>query len=200
MWLLMAVAMMLPTALPAILSFADLARAARRDLAPAVRIGGFAAGYLVAWFGFGVLATGAQWILARVTAQTAPFAGESSLIAGGVLLLAGFYQFSRLKDLCLTQCRSPMMFFLARWRDGPGGALYLGLRHGMHCVGCCWALMALMLLAGAMNIGWMAALTAVMLIEKTFSAGRAIGRAVGLVLVLCGSTLVGAALIKGDLL
>jgi len=127
-------------------------------------------------------------------------AAQFIAVTDGVLLLAGFYQFSRLKDLCLTPCRSPMMFFLARWRDGPGGALYLGLRHGMHCVGCCWALMALMLLAGAMNIGWMAALTAVMLIEKTFSAGRAIGRAVGLVLVLCGSTLVGAALSKGDLL
>ena len=158
-------------------------------------------GYLLAWAGFGVLASAAQWTLARAAAQmqTSAFTGESALVAGALLTLAGLYQFSRLKDLCLTECRSPMLFFLARWRPGFNGATYLGLRHGVHCVGCCWALMALMLLAGAMNIGWTAALGAVMLIEKTHVAGRVIGRAVGVVLVLCGGTLLATALLKGGL-
>ena len=109
---------------------------------------------------------------------------------------AGLYQFSTIKDRCLTQCRSPMTFFLAHWRDGVSGALALGWRHGMHCVGCCWALMALMLAAGSMNLAWTAALAIVMLAEKVLPAGRSVARIVGVALI-CGALVLAGTWIAG---
>jgi predicted metal-binding membrane protein len=191
MWLTMAVAMMLPTAAPAILAFADLGRGAGqagRAAHSAGRLGAFVGGYLMAWWAFGVLATAAQWALA-VTARGMPGLAAGGSVAGTLLLVAGLYQFSSLKDLCLTRCRSPLAFFLAHWREGTRGALYLGLRHGAHCVGCCWALMALMLGVGTMSLGWTAALTALMLAEKVLPGGRLVGRAVGLALIAWGGVL-----------
>jgi len=188
MWLAMAVAMMLPTAAPAILAFADLSRGAGQARESAGPLGAFVGGYLIAWWAFGVLATATQWALA-VAARGVPGLAAGGSVAGALLLVAGLYQFSAIKDLCLTRCRSPLAFFLAHWRAGTRGALYLGLRHGAHCVGCCWALMALMLCVGTMNIGWTAALTALMLAEKLLPGGRLVGRTVGLVLIAWGSYL-----------
>lgn len=194
MWMLMAVAMMLPTAAPAILAFADIARAGHRGARAAATIGAFLLGYLSAWGGFGVLATGTQWGLDTAMLRVAAFNAGRPLLGGALLIGAGLYQFSALKDLCLTQCRSPMAFFLAHWRAGIRGASYLGLRHGLHCVGCCWALMALMLLAGTMNLAWVAGLTALMLAEKLAPAGRVTGRGVGVALVFWGGALIGSSL------
>ena len=191
MWLTMAVAMMLPTAAPAILAFADLGRGTGRAGRPgqsAGRLGAFVGGYLMTWWAFGALATAAQWALAFTTRGMPGLAAGGS-VAGALLLIAGLYQFSSLKDLCLTRCRSPLAFFLAHWREGTRGALYLGLRHGAHCVGCCWALMALMLGVGTMSIGWTGALTALMLAEKVLPGGRLLGRAVGLALIAWGGVL-----------
>lgn len=198
MWLLMSIAMMLPTAAPAILSFADLARAGRTELPAAVRVGVFVLGYLLAWWAFGLVATVAQWGLASATAQIPAVNSARPLLYGGLLTAAGLYQFSTLKDLCLSQCRSPMMFFLAHWRDGLQGASYLGLRHGVHCVGCCWALMALMLLAGTMNLACTAALTFIMLLEKLAPGGKVLARVVGFALILCGGGLMAFTLFRGD--
>ena len=186
MWLLMAVAMMLPTAAPAILAFADIARAGREGVPPASRVTGFVGGYLAVWWAFGVLATLAQWALASAAQRIPDLAAGHSLIGAAALVGAGLYQFSAIKDHCLTQCRSPMTFFLAHWRDGVRGALALGWRHGMHCVGCCWALMALMLATGSMNLAWTAALAVVMLAEKVLPAGRSVARIVGVTLI-CGA-------------
>jgi predicted metal-binding membrane protein len=192
MWLVMAVAMMLPTAAPAILAFGDLSRGPAAA-AGSGRQAAFVGGYLAAWFLFGALATAAQWSLATL-AQHAPAFASHSPVFGGVLLVgAGLYQFSALKQSCLTQCRSPMMFFLAHWREGTAGAFQLGLRHGAHCVGCCWALMALMLIAGMMSLGWTAALTALMLAEKILPGGAVIGRVVGIALVAWGGVLLASA-------
>ena len=189
MWLVMAVAMMLPTAAPAILSFADICRGADR-LAPAAdRVGAFVGGYLAVWSGFGVLATAAQWALAAAALGTPGFRAGGPLFGGALLVAAGLYQFSALKDLCLTQCRSPLAFFIAHWREGTRGALYLGLRHGIHCVGCCWALMALMLIGGTMNLAWTATLAVLMLAEKVAPGGRFIGRTVGVGLIAWGGAL-----------
>lgn len=186
MWLLMAVAMMLPTAAPAILAFADIARAGREGLPATTRITGFVGGYLVVWWAFAVLATLAQWALASATQRIPDLAAGHPLLGAAALLGAGLYQFSTIKDHCLTQCRSPMTFFLAHWRDGVRGALKLGWRHGLHCVGCCWALMALMLAAGSMNLAWTAALAVIMLAEKVLPAGRSVARIVGVALI-CGA-------------
>ena len=198
MWLLMAVAMMLPTAAPAILSFADLARAGQKELPAAARVGIFVLGYLFAWWGFGLAATVAQWGLASAAAQIPAIDSARPLLYGGLLAAAGLYQFSTLKDLCLTQCRSPMMFFLAHWREGLKGASYLGLRHGMHCVGCCWALMALMLLAGSMSLVSTAVLTFIMLLEKLAPGGRVLARVAGFALILCGGGLMAFTFFRGN--
>ena len=199
MWLLMAVAMMLPTAAPAIASFADIVRAGQPGMSVATRVGAFVLGYLLAWWGFGALATGAQWGLADAALHVAALSTARPWLAGLILTSAGLYQFSALKDLCLRQCRSPMTFFLAHWRAGAGGATYLGWRHGVHCVGCCWALMALTLLGGAMSFGWTAALMVVMLIEKIAPAGRIVGHILGVALIVCGSVLIASALFPGEL-
>ena len=192
-WLVMAVAMMLPTAAPAILSFADIVRRPGGGSAGVGRLAAFVGGYLAAWWGFAVLATAMQWGLALTAPAIAGGRTGEAVFAGVLLVAAGFYQFSALKHRCLSECRSPIAFFLARWREGTRGALCLGLRHGIHCVGCCWALMALMLLAGAMNVGWMAVLTALMLAEKVLPGGPVLGRAVGVGLIVWGSALLASA-------
>src|SRR5215469_3418574 len=176
MWLVMAVAMMLPTAAPAILSFADVSRAAEQAH-PTGRTAAFVLGYLFAWSGFAALAAATQLELATAGHYLSAFKLERPLLGAAVLIGAGLYQFSALKEICLTQCRSPMMFFLAHWRDGARGAMYLGLRHGIECVGCCWALMALMLFAGATSVAWTAGLSALMLTEKIAPGGRKVARA-----------------------
>jgi predicted metal-binding membrane protein len=192
MWLVMAVAMMLPTAAPAILAFADIARGPAAA-ASGISLTAFAGGYLAAWWLFGVAATIAQWLLS-IAAQQAPVFSASSPVLGGTLLVAaGLYQFSALKQACLAKCRSPMMYFLAHWREGPRGAFHLGLRHGVHCVGCCWALMALMLFAGMMSLAWTVALTALMLAEKVLPGGPLIGRIIGIALLSWGSAMLATA-------
>jgi predicted metal-binding membrane protein len=190
MWLVMAVAMMLPAAAPAILAFADIARSGRAQLPAAQRICGFVVGYLLVWWCFGLLATAVQWELADAAGHLPGLRANGSGFAGALLLASGLYQFSAIKEQCLSLCRSPLAFFVAHWRDGAGGAVYLGLRHGAHCLGCCWALMALMLIAGAMNIAWAAALAVIMLVEKVLPAGRLIGRAIGAGFMVWGVALI----------
>jgi len=197
MWVVMAIAMMLPTAAPAILSFADIARAGTRKETTTGRVAAFVFGYLLVWWGFGVLATVAQWRLTMAGLYLSAFRVERPLLGGAVLIGAGLYQFSTLKDACLRQCRSPMAFFLAHWRDGAHGAVYLGLRHGIDCVGCCWALMVLMLFSGTMSISWTAGLGALMLTEKIAPAGRTIARVAGVALVVCGGALLASGLFRG---
>ena len=141
------------------------------------------------WAVFSALATAAQWGL-----QFAALGGN--LVFGGALLAgAGLFQWSPLKNACLTNCRSPFGFFLTNWREGGRGALVMGLRHGVQCVGCCWLLMALMLLTGAMNLLWMSVLTAFVLIEKVAPGGVWVGRVAGLLLAGWGAWLLVGGLI-----
>jgi predicted metal-binding membrane protein len=186
-WVLMSVAMMLPTAAPAIDIYVRLSR--RIEVRRAAHVAGFAGGYLAAWSGFSVLAAGAQIALASVIAAgTGDF--PPGILAGALLLLAGLYQFTPLKQACLTQCRNPLAFFMSHWRDGVGGSAWMGLRHGAICIGCCWALMGLMFLFGAANLVWMAALGLVMLLEKTAPGAVRAGRVTGLVMALAGAALI----------
>jgi len=190
MWIGMSAAMMLPAAVPAMRAFARIA--AKRDDAerPSGPLGAFVSGYLGIWVAFGLLATAAQWLLGLLPhGAPAAHAGGSTTLAGLLLVVAGLYQFSALKTNCLTECRSPLAFFLAHWRAGFRGAFALGQRHGLHCLGCCWALMSLMLIGGAMSLKWTALLTALVLAEKVAPAGPLIGRAVGLGLVGWGGAL-----------
>jgi predicted metal-binding membrane protein len=186
MWLLMAFAMMAPTAAPAAETYARLIA---RDGPAGGRLAAFLAGYLAVWGVFGVGGAALQ------TALAVRGVAEGGLVLSGALLaVAGAWQLSALKARCLALCRNPMTFFLAHWREGAGGAFAMGVRHGLVCVGCCWALMLLMLAFGAMNLLWMAALGAVMMAEKVAPRAVPVGRALGAAAVVAGGALLLAGL------
>lgn len=176
-WTVMTAAMMLPTALPAIATFSRLAGARPGAL---TRVGLFVLGYLGAWAAFGLAAYLADRPLHLAADLGWIPANGSLLIGGSALLLAGVYQLTPLKQMCLSKCRSPLSFLMNHWRDGRRGALALGLRHGAWCVGCCWALMFLMFALGAASLLWMLALTGVMFAEKVVKTGRFVEYAAGL--------------------
>ena len=182
MWALMMAAMMLPSALPMILTFVDLGV---RSGEP-VRGRSFVAAYLLVWFAFSVAATGAQWALQALGWIDPMIVSSSALLTGLLLLIAGAYQFSRLKKVCLSRCRTPMGFLLGEWRAGVYGAFVMGVRHGLFCVGCCWALMALLFVGGVMNLAWVAALSMAVAIEKLAPGGERLASALGLGLMAAG--------------
>ena len=166
MWAVMMTAMMVPTAAPMILGYASLNRR-RRDPRPLfASTGVFLLGYLVIWSGFAALATVAQWGL-HIGALLSPMMVSTSPILGAALLLAaGIFQWSPIKYACLSNCRTPIGFLMTEWRDGPRGALIMGIRHGVYCLGCCWVLMGLLFVLGVMNLLWIAALAGFALVEK----------------------------------
>ena len=172
MWSVMMIAMMLPSATPMLVLFA---RSQRPRLGPAegsARTGLLAMGYLTVWLAWSWLAAGLQWTL-HASLLLSPGAAITSALAGGALLVtAGVYQTSSWKYACLVQCQSPLGFLLARWRDGRWGAFRMGFAHGVYCVGCCWALMALLFVGGVMNLAWIAALAVFVLLEKAVARGR----------------------------
>lgn len=181
MWSGMTAVMMTPVVWPWL-------RTLRRVLPPGAARGtvpAFAAGYGIAWLGFSAAMAALQLGLSRAGASV-PLSASFPSLAGVALVTAGAFQFSRLKHACLDHCRSPMGFFLSGWRGGMVGALRMGGRHGVFCLGCCWALMALALFVGAMDWRMMAVMTAVMVAETATPMGAALSRPVGGVLVLCG--------------
>ena len=189
MWAVMMVAMMTPSAAPMILTFATINRRRRAQHGPFVPTTVFVLGYLLVWGGFSVLATLAQWGL-HTAALLSPMLVSTSPMVGSILLLAaGLFQWTPLKSTCLTQCRSPLGFLMTEWREGAWGALQMGLRHGKYCVGCCWVLMALLFVAGVMNLLWVAAIAAFVLVEKVLPRGELVGRVVGSMLMLAGLVL-----------
>jgi predicted metal-binding membrane protein len=191
MWAVMMVAMMTPSAAPMILMFATVNRRRRGQQGPFVPTTVFLLGYLLVWGGFSVVATLAQWGL-HTAALLSPMMVSTSPMLGGLLLLAaGIFQWTPLKSTCLTQCRSPLGFLMTEWREGASGALLMGLRHGRYCVGCCWVLMALLFVAGVMNLLWVAAMAVFVLVEKVLPRGELVGRVVGSMLMLAGLVLLG---------
>jgi predicted metal-binding membrane protein len=183
MWVAMTLAMMLPTAGPMILSYAEIADTAARKGEPVVSPLILATGYLTVWLGFALAASLVQALSPRAALTEAGSAGL--LASGAIFLLAGAYQFSALKRACLTQCQRPFPFFFANWTSEPVGVVRLGLRQGLHCLGCCWAMMLLMFAVGAMNVIWMAALGAIMTIEKLTTTPR-FARVVGAIFIAIG--------------
>src|SRR5579864_1426046 len=199
MWWVMMAAMMLPSAAPVLLLFARINRKEKSAGRPFIPTGIFAAGYLVAWGGFSVLATGLQWALERLGLLSPMMATTSHWLGGAILLAAGLWQLTPLKGICLRHCRSPLGFLVQNWRPGRGGAFRMGLEHGSFCLGCCWFLMALLFFGGVMNLFWIIGLAAFVLLEKTAPMGSWIGRVVGIgilawgVLLLATTTLTTAA-------
>ena len=176
MWAAMMVAMMLPTAAPLILL---LARVLRERATGGAALAAFAGGYLAIWSTFSAAATAAQWGLQQALILTPMAEAASPRIAGSLLLLAGFYQLTPLKRACLRHCRGPLSFLMAHWRPGRTGALRMGLRHGLWCLGCCWAVMALLFVGGVMNLAWIAGVALFVLIEKAAPKGDVAGRVAG---------------------
>jgi len=182
MWGIMMAAMMLPSALPMILTFVELSQ---RTGEPA-RGRSFIAAYLVVWLAFSVAATAAQWVLQYRGWVNPMIVSTSAWLTGGLLLIAGIYQFSSLKQLCLSGCRTPIGFLMGEWRAGARGAFRMGIRHGLFCVGCCWALMALLFVGGVMNLAWIAALSIAVAIEKLAPGGARLGAVLGVGLIAAG--------------
>lgn len=182
MWAVMMAAMMLPAALPMVLTFAHLNRRAGTRAYTAA----FIAAYVAMWSVFSLLGAGLQWGLQVAGLTTPMIASGSPWFTGGLLLIAGLFQFTPLKAACLRRCRTPMGFLLTDWRDGLRGAWVMGLRHGGYCLGCCWALMLLLFVGGAMNLLWIAALSALVAMEKLLPRGEAVARALGVLFVGLG--------------
>ncbi len=186
MWAVMMVAMMLPSAAPMILTFATVHRRRGEQGQPVVSTGVFVLGYVTVWSAFSVAAALLQWTL-HAAALLSPAMTTASPIAGGVLLVAaGLFQWTPLKSICLTRCRSPLSFVMTEWREGAPGAFIMGVRHGLYCVGCCWVLMGLLFVAGVMNLLWVAAIAVFVLIEKVMPRGEQASRVGGAVLIAGG--------------
>jgi len=186
MWGAMTLAMMLPSAAPMIFTYAEIADTAARKGEQVVSPFMLAGGYMLVWLGFAAGATFAQLALARFALLDAGMASASGLFSGAIFITAGIYQFSALKHSCLKQCQQPFPFFFANWATTPRGVFRLGLRQGLYCVGCCWAMMLVMFAVGVMNVIWMAALGMVMTIEK-IGTGKRFTYAVGVVLIVVGA-------------
>ena len=197
MWTAMMTGMMLPSAAPAILIFARVARSGPDPERPVLRAHLFAAGYLVAWAAFSAAATLAQRALAVHALVTPMMEAASPYFAAALLVVAGAYQWSAAKRACLTQCRAPAGFLVERWRSGALGALRLGAEHGVYCVGCCWALMLLLFAGGVMSLPWIAGLSLFALYEKIGPASAWSDRLVGAALAAAGVALALAHVVRG---
>lgn len=187
MWVVMMVAMMLPSSVPMMLAFS------RETRPPAGqgsrRLGAFVAGYLLVWTVFSLAMTLLQWALLESRLINPMMESRSPLFGGLLLVAAGLFQFTPLKNACLAACRSPLSFLMTEWRPGVRGAWVMGLRHGVYCTGCCWLLMALLFLLGVMNVLWIAALTAFVLIEKTWPRAEWTSKVSGVALLVWGGVL-----------
>ncbi|WP_156134229.1 DUF2182 domain-containing protein [Ensifer sp. ZNC0028] len=188
MWAVMMVGMMVPSATPMILLYARVGRQAAQQGKPFAATGFFAVGYLSAWLLFALVAVLGQWLLDRALLLTPALASASGFLSGIVLVAVGLFQFTPLKDRCLSQCQAPLLFIQNHggFRREAGGAFGLGVRHGLYCVGCCWALMALLFVGGVMNVLWIAAIAIFVLAEKVVPGGRVLSRIAGVALVLTG--------------
>lgn len=186
MWAEMMVAMMIPSAAPMILTFAMINRKRREQERPFVPTGLFLLGYLLVWTAFSLVAAVAQWTLHGAALLSPMMKSSSPLLAGALLMAAGVFQWTRWKHACLNHCRSPLQFLLHDWREGPGGALAMGVKHGAFCAGCCWFLMALLFVAGVMNMLWVAAITLLVLLEKIVPPRWRLDHGAGVVLVAWG--------------
>jgi predicted metal-binding membrane protein len=188
MWAVMMIGMMTPSATPMILLYARVGRQAALDDKPFAATGFFAGGYLSAWILFAALATSGQWLLEEALLLTPMMASASRILSAVILISVGLYQWTPLKDACLRQCQAPFLFIQNHggFRRDAGGACRLGLLHGLYCVGCCWALMALLFIGGVMNVLWIALIAIFVLAEKVVPGGRMLSRIAGTLIVMAG--------------
>ncbi|MBX3585974.1 MAG: DUF2182 domain-containing protein [Ramlibacter sp.] len=185
MWAVMMVAMMLPAVAPSASVFSAVA--VRRGPQGGNRTTTlYVTGYAAMWIAFAAPAALMQWALTRALLLDPMARSTSTMLSATILLAAGAYQWTPLKNACLARCRTPLAFFLAKWRDGALGAFVLGLQHGGYCVGCCWALMAVMFVVGAMSLTWMGLFMLLVLGEKLISPNWRFERVIGAVFIASG--------------
>lgn len=190
MWGVMMVAMMLPGATPMVMTYINVCQrrtASRTAMAPTWM---FLAGYLAIWTGVGGAAALVQWVLYHNALLSSAMGNVGPLAGAALLMLAGIFQFSHLKQACLGKCQSPVGFLMTEWREGPSGAFIMGVRHGAFCAGCCWALMLLMFVGGVMNLAWMVGLACYFLTEKLVPWPRRFSHVTGTVLITAGVLLI----------
>ncbi|MGX8011104.1 DUF2182 domain-containing protein [Mesorhizobium sp. ORM8.1] len=186
-WIIMMIAMMFPTAAPMILTFHQVQAGKQGRGETFVSTWVFVAGYMAVWGGMGVLAFAGAAGAEMLDRHVGLSAATAARIGGALLVVAGAYQLSPLKDLCLAKCRTPIGFILTSWRDGRWGAVRMGLEHGAFCLGCCWLLFLALFPLGIMNIAAMAVVTLLIFAEKTFPSGEGIARLSGVALLLYGA-------------
>lgn len=192
MWAMMMLGMMTPSAAPMILMYARVCRHAEQSRRPLPSVAWFVAGYLVAWALFSAFATLGQWALTQAALLSPMMKVASSPLGGGILIIAGLYQFTPAKQACLQHCRTPLEFIqrYGGYSQNPYRTLQLGLHHGLYCVGCCWALMLLLFFGGIMNFAWIAGLAVLVLLEKVAPRPRLVSGAAGAALVLLGAAVI----------
>lgn len=186
MWSVMMAGMMLPSLAPALLLYGGICRSDRSGGSPALRVNSFAAGYLLAWTGFSLAATLLQWQLFEQGLLNMMMELGNPKLAAAALVLAGLFQWTPLKQTCLSRCRSPAGFISEHWRRGATGGLLLGLHYGLYCLGCCWALMLMLFVCGVMNLATIALLTALVFLEKSARWGAAAAKGLGLAMLAAG--------------
>jgi len=187
MWVVMMIGMMTPSVAPMILIYARIGRQTVGESRPLAASAWFALGYLLSWTAFSLAATSAQWALERAALLTPMMESASNTLGGIVMIIAGLYQWTPFKDACLSYCQTPVGFILRYgFRREARGALALGFRHGLYCIGCCWAVMLLLFVAGVMNLFWIAALSALVLAEKVVPFGRLVPRFAGVAFIAGG--------------
>jgi predicted metal-binding membrane protein len=191
MWAVMMIGMMTPSVAPMILIYARVGRQADMSGQPFAASAWFAAGYLVAWTAFSLATTFAQWALQRAALLTPMMESASNVLGGVVLIAAGIYQWTPVKEACLSYCQAPLTFIMRHggFRREASGALVLGFRHGLYCIGCCWALMLLLFVGGVMNLLWIAALAVLVLLEKVVPFGKSVSRVAGVAFIAMGAWL-----------
>lgn len=188
MWTIMMIAMMTPSILPMVSLYVTVSKNKRNKGQAYVPTLIFLLGYLIAWTLFSVGISALQYPLHVAGLLNPMMDSRSYLLSGGILVLAGIYQWTPFKDACLQQCRTPLHFLMTRWREGNGGAIRMGLSHGIYCIGCCWALMVVMFAVGVMNVLWMVVIAGFVLAEKISPFSALVFRVVsGVVLVVWGS-------------
>ena len=186
MWAVMMVAMMLPSTLPFVFAFSaeqGRRRAKQMTVVPAAFL---VAGYLSLWIVFSGACAALQQVLHRQALLSPMMSATSSVFSGSILIAAGVYQWTPMKNACLRHCRSPLSFLLSDWREGTDGAFRMGADHALFCIGCCWMLMMLPFAAGVMNLMWMAGITVLLMLEKAAPGGQWMGRICGALLALLG--------------
>jgi predicted metal-binding membrane protein len=189
MWAVMMVAMMVPSAAPMILAFHTVNQRRQAAARPYVPVTIFLLGYIAVWTAFSALATLAEWGLHRAAMLSTTMTATSPALNGGLLIAAGVFQWTPLKRACLKGCRSPLSFLMSEWREGTGGAFIMGLRHGAYCAGCCWFLMALLFVAGVMNLFWVAIIALFVMAEKILPRGELLARIAGIALTIAGAAM-----------